>query len=108
MKIYSLKRTQILPVTLAEAWEFFSSPDNLEKVTPRKMDFQILYRSGGNKMYPGQLIRYRISVLPFVRLHWVTEITHVEEPYYFVDEQRFGPTRSGTTSIISPKSMEGY
>lgn len=42
-------------------------------------------------MYPGQLIRYKIQVIPFVPMHWVTEITHVQEPHYFVDEQRFGP-----------------
>lgn len=24
-------------------------------------------------------------------MHWVTEITHVKEGVYFVDEQRFGP-----------------
>jgi ligand-binding SRPBCC domain-containing protein len=91
MKIYNLKRTQFLPITLQEAWDFFSSPNNLEKITPSKMGFVILYKSGGEKMYPGQLIRYTVRVLPFLPLHWVTEITHVQEPQYFVDEQRFGP-----------------
>jgi ligand-binding SRPBCC domain-containing protein len=91
MKIYNLKRTQILPLSLAAAWEFFSSPANLEKITPQKMGFQILYKSGGDKMYPGQLIFYRVTIFPFIRLHWVTEITHMTKPYYFVDEQRFGP-----------------
>ena len=91
MKIYNLKRTQWLPITLQEAWDFFSTPDNLEKITPKHMGFHILYRSGGQKMYPGQLIRYKVNGLPFVPMHWVTEITHVQEPYYFVDEQRFGP-----------------
>lgn len=55
------------------------------------MGFQILYHSGTGKMYPGQLIRYRVNGIPFVPMHWVTEITHVQEPAYFVDEQRFGP-----------------
>jgi ligand-binding SRPBCC domain-containing protein len=91
MKIYNLKRTQFLPINLSDAWDFFSSPGNLEKITPAKMGFHILYKSGGDKMYPGQLIRYYVKVLPFLRLHWVTEITHVDKPYYFVDEQRFGP-----------------
>jgi len=91
MKIYNLKRTQFLPSELADAWDFFSSPENLEKITPSKMGFCILYKSGGDKMYSGQLIRYQVKILPFLRLHWVTEITHVEKPYYFVDEQRFGP-----------------
>jgi penicillin-binding protein 2 len=26
-----------------------------------------------------------------IRVRWVTEITHVQEPQYFADEQRFGP-----------------
>lgn len=91
MKIYHLKRTQFLPISLEEAWDFFSSPANLSRITPAHMGFNILYRSGGEKMYPGQLIRYKIQVIPFVPMHWVTEITHVQEPHYFVDEQRFGP-----------------
>jgi ligand-binding SRPBCC domain-containing protein len=91
MKIYNLSRTQFLPITLPQAWDFFSTPNNLEKITPAKMGFVILYKSGGDKMYPGQLIRYTVNVLPFASVHWVTEITHVQEPNYFVDEQRFGP-----------------
>ncbi len=91
MKIYTLKRTQFLPISLQEAWDFFSTPNNLEKITPKHMGFNILYRSGGEKMYPGQLIRYKVYGLPFIPMHWVTEITHVQEPNYFVDEQRFGP-----------------
>ena len=55
------------------------------------MGFQILYMSGGQKMYPGQLIQYVVQGLPGIPMHWTTEITHVHEPYYFVDEQRFGP-----------------
>lgn len=91
MKIYHLKRVQFLPITLQEAWSFFSSPHNLEKITPKRMGFRILYKSGDDKMYPGQLIRYTVKGLPLIPMHWVTEITHVQEPHYFVDEQRFGP-----------------
>lgn len=55
------------------------------------MGFEILYISGGEKAYAGQIIRYNVSVLPGVKLHWVTEITQVKEPLHFIDEQRFGP-----------------
>lgn len=55
------------------------------------MGFRILYLSGNGKMYPGQIIRYKVQGIPGVNMHWVTEITHVKEPFYFVDEQRFGP-----------------
>lgn len=91
MKVYSIRRTQFLPVTPREAWDFFSSPANLPRITPESMGFKILYSSGDGVMYPGQLIRYRVNIMPMVSLHWVTEITHVHEPAYFVDEQRFGP-----------------
>jgi ligand-binding SRPBCC domain-containing protein len=91
MKIYNLKREQFLPVTIEEAWSFFSSPKNLAKITPSHMNFKILYQSGGDKAYAGQIIRYKINVLPLLPVHWVTEITQVAEPNYFIDEQRFGP-----------------
>lgn len=91
MKIYTLKRTQFLPISMAEAWDFFSTPRNLSKITPEHMGFTILYVSGGEKTYAGQIIRYHVQILPGIKVHWVTEITHVQEPHYFVDEQRFGP-----------------
>jgi ligand-binding SRPBCC domain-containing protein len=91
MKIYHLKRTLVLPITLQQAWDFFSSPKNLAKITPEYMGFKILYQSGGDKAYAGQIIRYKLNVLPWVQVHWMTEITQVKEPFYFIDEQRFGP-----------------
>ncbi|MBX2898420.1 MAG: SRPBCC family protein [Cyclobacteriaceae bacterium] len=91
MKIYTLKRTQWLPITRQRAWDFFSTPSNLSKITPAHMGFSILYMSGGEKTYAGQIIRYHVRVLPGIKMQWVTEITHVQEPNYFVDEQRFGP-----------------
>lgn len=91
MKIYNLQRKQILPISLKEAWAFFSTPKNLSRITPDHMGFKILYQSGGEKTYAGQIIRYKVNVLPGIHAHWVTEITHVAEPHYFVDEQRFGP-----------------
>ncbi|MBL0739712.1 SRPBCC family protein [Chryseolinea lacunae] len=91
MKIYSLKRVQVLPLALPDAWRFFADPKNLQKITPPHMGFSILYQSGFGAMYAGQLVRYRIHVFPFVPMQWLTEITHVNEPHYFVDEQRFGP-----------------
>ena len=55
------------------------------------MGFRILYSSGGSKIYPGQIIQYIVYGLPEIPMKWTTEITHVQEPNYFVDEQRFGP-----------------
>jgi ligand-binding SRPBCC domain-containing protein len=91
MKIYTLKRTQILPIDIQQAWDFLSDARNLARITPPYMGFKILYFSGQESLYAGQLIRYQVQGIPGVPMQWVTEITHVNPPYYFVDEQRFGP-----------------
>ena len=91
MKIYNLQRKQILPISLEETWNFFSSPKNLSKITPNDMGFHIQYISGGDQTYPGQIIIYKIKILGMYQISWVTEITHVLNRNYFVDEQRFGP-----------------
>lgn len=88
--IFTLYSEQKLPITIDQAWEFFSSPDNLAKITPAEMSFKVT--SGESAaMYPGQIITYKIGILPLFTMNWVTEITHVEHRKYFVDEQRFGP-----------------
>jgi ligand-binding SRPBCC domain-containing protein len=90
MKIYTLEKKQILPIDKKTCWNFFSNPANLQKITPPDMDFEIL--SGAEKkMFAGQIIVYRIKLFNVIKTGWVTEITHVEEGKYFVDEQRFGP-----------------
>ncbi|MGF7138915.1 SRPBCC family protein [Roseimarinus sediminis] len=90
--IYTLEATQRLPMPLHEAWDFFSSPANLARITPPEMGFNI---TSGNtkKAYEGQIITYKIGILPFVKSNWVTEITRVRENEIFIDEQRFGPYR---------------
>lgn len=92
MKLYQLSRTQYLPISLEAAWQFFSSPNNLRLITPASLNFTITSDLPA-KMYAGQLISYQVSPFLGIPVQWVTEITHVREPYYFVDEQRFGPYR---------------
>ncbi|MBT8263719.1 MAG: SRPBCC family protein [Arenibacter sp.] len=90
MKIYRLQAKQQLPITKQQAWDFLSDPGNLKVITPDHMGFQIL--SGDERaMFPGQIIQYKVSPFPGFTTKWVTEITHVKEGEYFVDEQRFGP-----------------
>lgn len=91
MKVYRFEKKQILPITLEEAWEFFSTPVNLKKITPPYMGFQINSDLGDGKMYPGQIISYIVTPLMGIPMRWTTEITHVMDKKYFVDEQRFGP-----------------
>ncbi len=89
MKLYQIHTRQKLPITLEQAWTFLSNPRNLELVTPN-MGFKIL--SGVDRpIYPGQIIQYIVSPFMGIRMRWVTEITHVIQQKYFVDEQRFGP-----------------
>ena len=91
MKIYSQKYIQTIPAELNTVWDFFSSPANLSKITPAKMNFRILHITGGEKMYDGQLISYKVSPFPFIRTRWTTEIKSVQQHKHFIDEQKFGP-----------------
>ncbi|NNC83181.1 MAG: SRPBCC family protein [Flavobacteriales bacterium] len=88
--MHRLTREIDLPITLEQAWDFFSSPKNLKTITPPYMGFEI--RSDlSERMYPGQIITYTVRPLLGIGMTWVTEIKHVEEGRMFVDEQRFGP-----------------
>ena len=92
MTSYSIHHETFLPTTLDKAWDFFTSPLNLSKITPREMNFTVTsdYKQNAN-VYPGMIITYKISPLLGIKINWMTEITHVNEKKYFVDEQRFGP-----------------
>lgn len=90
MKI--LKSELVLPITIQQAWDFFSSPKNLNELTPEDVVFKIT-SAVPEKMYEGLFITYKVSPLLGIPLDWITEITHINEPYYFVDEQRKGPYR---------------
>lgn len=90
MKIYTVHTHQKLPITLDRAWDFLSDPKNLQTITPDYMGFKIL--SGVDRpMFEGQLIQYIVTPIAGIKMKWVTEITHVRDKEYFVDEQRFGP-----------------
>jgi ligand-binding SRPBCC domain-containing protein len=91
MSIHRIYTTQKLPISIQEAWDFFSSPHNLKIITPPYMGFDITEKHLSEKIYPGLIITYKVSPLFNIKMNWVTEITHVQVPEYFVDEQRFGP-----------------
>lgn len=92
MKPHVLERRMFLPVSLDQAWEFFSDSANLSRITPPDMDFRIT-SPPGRGIHAGQIITYTVRPLLGVAVHWTTEITHVDRPNFFVDEQRFGPYR---------------
>jgi ligand-binding SRPBCC domain-containing protein len=88
--VYRLHTKQFLPISKSEAWDFLSDPANLKLITPEYMGFNIL--SGADrKMFAGQIIQYIVTPVLGIKTNWVTEITHVIDQEYFVDEQRFGP-----------------
>jgi len=90
MKIYTLHKKQNIPISIEEAWDFLSDPKNLKTITPEYMSFDILSNID-KTMYPGQIIQYIVTPILGIKTKWVTEITHVKDKEYFVDEQRFGP-----------------
>ena len=92
MKLYRFEARQNLPIPIDAAWEFFSDAGNLARITPPSLGFQLTSEPAGG-MYAGMIITYRVRPLLGVPVSWVTEITHVDEPHMFVDEQRFGPYR---------------
>ena len=88
--MYQYTSRQKLTTTMEEAWTFLSDPKNLKRITPDYMGFDII--SGAErKMFPGQIIQYRLTPILGIPFRWVTEITHVQKGDFFVDEQRFGP-----------------
>ncbi len=90
MKIYRFEANQILPMNISDAWTFFSNPNNLSLITPPQLNFKIKTKLN-EKIYAGMIIDYTVSPVLKFPLTWVTEITHVNEPIMFIDEQRFGP-----------------
>ncbi len=91
MAAHSIKTVQKIPVSLDEAWAFFSNPANLQAITPDGMGFTIISKHHGDVMYAGQLIEYKVRPLAGIPIYWMTEITQVKDRAYFIDEQRFGP-----------------
>ena len=90
--LHQLSTRQFIKSDIDTIWAFISSPQNLALITPPHMGFNILNETTGvENMYAGQIIEYHVSPMLNLKLHWVTEITHVVKNQYFVDEQRFGP-----------------
>ena len=93
MAFFQFSSTQKIPASLGEVWHFISAPDNLRDITPPYMQFTVTSKTGGDHMYAGMIITYKVSPLLRIPMRWMTEITHMRENEYFVDEQRVGPYR---------------
>ncbi|MDG1477029.1 MAG: SRPBCC family protein [Vicingaceae bacterium] len=91
MAFFQFEREQKINATKAEVWDFISSPKNLKEITPTYMGFDITSNNVNEKMYEGMLISYEVKPLLNIKTKWVTEITHIKEGHFFIDEQRMGP-----------------
>ena len=91
MAIHHLSKEQYLPITIKEAWDFFSSPANLAKITPPELGFVVLTKFNGEPIYTGMEIDYIVKPLFSIPLRWKTGITWVMEPNTFIDTQLKGP-----------------
>lgn len=91
MKTYELYRETVLPISLLEAWDFFSNPFNLAKITPSDMGFKVVSKNLPKQIHNGLTIQYTVKPLAGIPLKWVSQISAVNAPYMFVDEQLQGP-----------------
>ena len=91
MAIHTLTTVQKIPVSLKEAWGFFSRPQNLNIITPPDMAFRVLTNFDEDEIYQGQIIEYKVSPLFRIPLYWMSKIGEVKKEKFFVDEQRKGP-----------------
>ena len=90
MKVHSLSQEQTLPISIEEAWAFFSSPRNLEEMTPPGMGFKIVSLPS-ESLYEGEIIEYSVKVFPGIWIPWVSEVKALKEGESFVDDQISGP-----------------
>jgi len=105
-KYYKLYRKTVLPISIDEAWDFFSSPLNLKKITPPYLGFEVT-SDNPKKMYPGMIITYIVKPVLGIPLKWMTEITQVREKEFFIDEQRVGPYKLWHHQHLFSSTKEG-
>ena len=91
MKTHILKKEQFLPISIEEAWAFFSTPKNLAKITPKEMGFIIKSDLADEEIYEGMKIEYTVKPVLGIPLKWITRIGKTESPFFFTDVQEKGP-----------------
>lgn len=89
--VHQLQREQQLYCDLETAWRFFSSANNLSKITPKDMNFIVLTKLENDEIYEGMIIDYYVSPLLGIKMSWQTEIIQVSFQKSFTDFQKKGP-----------------
>jgi ligand-binding SRPBCC domain-containing protein len=107
MGFYQLKKSQQIPATISEVWDFVSNPVNLKEITPKYMGFDILTKDLPAQIYQGMIIQYHVKPVLGIKTLWVTEITQVSHQKYFVDEQRIGPYKIWHHQHLLKENSEG-
>lgn len=88
---HRLHTTTWLPRPRTEVFDFFADAQNLTRITPPELAFEIV-TPGPIDIREGALIEYRLGLFG-VRFGWQTEIKSWEPSYRFVDQQLKGPYR---------------
>ncbi len=91
MNIYNLQTTTYMPISIEQAWDFFSLASNLEKITPKELDFRIIAKPDVPRIFSGMRIQYKVRPLLNIAVKWETEIGEVDAPFKFMDKQLKGP-----------------
>jgi ligand-binding SRPBCC domain-containing protein len=106
MKIYHLYRRQTLALTRQEAWDFFSSPHNLNEITPDFFHVTVT-STVPDRIYAGLMISYKMKVVFGVPMAWLSEVSHCDEPRRFVYEQRIGPFKFWSHEVCLTEHGQG-
>jgi ligand-binding SRPBCC domain-containing protein len=88
---YRLYREQQIKCNVEDAWRFFSSANNLQKITPDSMRFKVLSDFADDSIFEGMQIDYLVSPVLNIPLKWKTIITQVDWQRSFTDFQASGP-----------------
>ncbi len=93
-------------MTIHEAWKFFSSPYNLNDITPEFFQVNITSEVP-EKIYAGLMISYRMKAVLGIPMDWLSEISHCDEPKRFVYEQRIGPFKFWSHEVCLTEEQNG-
>ena len=106
MKIYRLYRRQTLAMPIDQAWRFFSSPYNLNEITPDFFNIEVLSPVPEN-IHSGLMIHYAMKAVFGIPMAWLSEISHCDEPHRFVYEQRIGPFKFWSHEVCLTEQDDG-
>lgn len=106
MKIYHLRYQQELALPLQDAWDFFSSPYNLNEITPDFFQVEISSQVPP-RIYGGLMIRYRMKAILGLPMAWLSEVSHCDEPRRFVYQQAVGPFKFWSHEVCLSETERG-